>query len=69
MYSLRPKIIAILEFKICPTKMLTLSHLPQKISQFSEDSHKTQLTPHSLTTKDKGYFDNFTPTIGLRIWS
>ena len=49
--------------------MLTLTHLPQKTRQFLKNSHKIQLTPHSFTIKNKGYFSNSTPTIGLRVFS
>ena len=47
-------------------KLVTLTYLPQKTRQFMEHSHKRQLTPHPLITKDKGYFCNVTPTIDLR---
>jgi len=50
-------------------KLVTLTYLPQKTRQFLEDSSKRQLTPHPLLTKGKGYFGNFTSSIGLRIWS
>ena len=46
---------------------ITLTHLLLNTSQFLKSSHKRQLISHSLTTKDKEYFSNFTPTIVLRV--
>ena len=67
-YSLCPKIIATIEFKICPTKIANLTYLPQKARQFLEDSHKKQLKHYPLIIKDKVHFGNFTPSIGLLAW-
>ena len=65
--SLRSKINTILEFKICPKKCNFDLPIPQKTSQFPENSHKKQLTPYLFTIKDKEYFDNFTSNIGLHV--
>ena len=68
-YFFRPKIIAIIEFKICPTKITTLTYLPQKTKKIPEDSCKRQLTHHLLIIKKYEYFDNFTHSIDLRAQS
>ena len=80
MYSLRPKIIAHLEFKICPTKYSYFdsttikdknirSLLTKKIRQYLHPSHKRQDCIRILLTQDKGYFYNFTLYISLRVKS
>jgi hypothetical protein len=42
-YSLRPKINAILQFKICPTKNAILTNQPQKTKESRSFTHKRQV--------------------------
>ena len=53
-YSLRPKINATIEFKIYPKKLANFDLPTTQYKIIPEDSHKKQLTTHSLFTKYKG---------------
>lgn len=68
MYSVRPKIIVTIEFKIYSIKIANFDlPITKRLNNFQKIlSYKKQLTPHSFIAKDKRYFYNFTSSIGLR---
>ena len=66
---LLPPSHATTEFKICTKKFANFYQPTTKDKAIPEDSHKRQLTTHQFITKDKGNFYNFTPSIGLCVWS
>ena len=67
-YTLRPKIIAHLEFEFFPIKKCYFDPTTIKDKSFRSLLTKETNNVWNLLIKDKGYFCNFTLYIGLRVW-